>query len=100
MNSGSRQDGGGGRRCSLRAPTVRRWRSKNNGPMGKGGGGTDEMQGVGGGRKVKGEKGRNVDGEPHAWRRWKEVARGEGRQAIAIAVFTTATARAAARTRS
>jgi hypothetical protein len=58
MNSGSRRDGGGGRRCSSRAATGRRWRSGNDGPMGKGGGGTDKTRGVGGGREIKGEEGR------------------------------------------
>jgi hypothetical protein len=58
VNSGSCQDGGGGRRCSSLAPMGRRLRSGNDGPMGKGGGGTDETQGVGGGYKIKGEEGR------------------------------------------
>ncbi len=58
MNSGSCQDGGGGRRCLSRAAMGRRWRSRNDGPMGKGGGGPDKMQGVGGGREIKGEEGR------------------------------------------
>ncbi len=31
VNSGSRRDRGGGRRCSSRAPTGRRWRSGNDG---------------------------------------------------------------------
>jgi hypothetical protein len=57
VNSGSRWDGSGGRRCSSQAATERRWRSRNDGPMGKGGGGTDERQGVGGGRKIKGVEG-------------------------------------------
>ncbi len=57
MNSGSCWDGGGGRRCLPWAAMGRGWRSGNNGPMGKGGGGTDETQGVGGGRKIKGEEG-------------------------------------------
>ncbi len=56
MNSSSCQDGSGGRRCSSWAPMGRRWRSRNNGPMGKGGGGMDEMRGVGGGRKIRGEE--------------------------------------------
>ncbi len=58
MNSGSPRDGGGGRRCSSRAAMGRRWRSGNDGPMGRGGGGTDETRGVGGGREIKGEEGR------------------------------------------
>jgi hypothetical protein len=58
VNSGSRWYGSGGRRCLSRAATGRRWRSGNDGPMGKGGGGTDKTQGVGGGRKIKGEEGR------------------------------------------
>jgi hypothetical protein len=58
VNSSSLWDGGGGRRCLSRAATERRWRRGNDGPMGKGGGGTDETQGVGGGRKIKGEEGR------------------------------------------
>jgi hypothetical protein len=57
VNSGSCRDGGGGRRCLSRAATGRRWRSGNNGPMGKGGGGTDETRGVGGGSEIKGEEG-------------------------------------------
>jgi hypothetical protein len=44
--------------------------------------------------------GGDVDGEPCAWHHWEELARGEGRQAIAIAAVTTAMARAVARTRS
>ncbi len=58
MNSGSHRDGGKGRRCLSWAATGRRWRRWNDGPMGKGGGGTDKTQGVGGGRKIKGEEGR------------------------------------------
>ncbi len=58
MNSGSHRDGGGKRRCLLWAATGRRWRSGNDGPMGKGGGGMDEAQEVGGGCKIKGEEGR------------------------------------------
>jgi hypothetical protein len=58
VNSGSRRDGGGGRKWSSRAATGRRWRSKNDGPMGKGGGGMDKTQGVGGGREIKREEGR------------------------------------------
>jgi hypothetical protein len=42
----------------------------------------------------------DVDGEPRAWRGLEELARGEGRRAIANAAVTTATARAAAWTRS
>ncbi len=101
MNSGSRRDGSGGRRCSSWAATGRRWRSGNDGPMGKGGGGTDETRGVGGGREIKGEerRGGDVDGEPRARRRREELARGEGRRAIAIAAVITVMARAAARTR-
>jgi hypothetical protein len=57
VNSGSHLYGSGGRRCSSWAVTGRRWRSGNDGPMGKGGGGTDEMRGVGEGRKIKGEEG-------------------------------------------
>jgi hypothetical protein len=59
VNSGSRWDGSGGKRCSSRAAMGRRWRSRNDGPMGKGGGGTDETQGVGGGREIEGEEGRS-----------------------------------------
>jgi hypothetical protein len=60
VNSGSCQDGGGGRRrrCLSQAATGRRWRSRNDGPMGKGRGGMDETQRVGGGCKIKGEEGR------------------------------------------
>jgi hypothetical protein len=57
VKSGSPWDGSGGRRCLSRAAMGRRWRSGNDGPMGKGGGGTDETQGVGGGCKIKGEEG-------------------------------------------
>ncbi len=100
MNSSSCWDGGGGRRCLSRAAMGRRWRSRNNGPMGKGGGGADKTQGVGGGRKIKGDRGGDVNGEPCAWRCWEELAHGEGQQAIAIAAMIVAMARAAARTRS
>jgi hypothetical protein len=100
VNSGSCSDGGGGRRCSSRAATGRRWRSENDGPMGKGGGGMDEMRGVGGGCKSRERRGGDVDGEPRAWHPWEELARGEGRRAIAILAVIMATARAAARTRS
>ncbi len=58
MNSGSCWDGGGGRRCLSRAATGNRWRSRNDGLMGKGGGGMGKMRGVGGGRKINGDGGR------------------------------------------
>jgi hypothetical protein len=41
-------------------------------------------------------RGGDVDGEPYAQRRQEELARGEGRQAIAIAAVITAMARVAA----
>jgi hypothetical protein len=93
VNSGSCLDGSGGRRCLSRAVTGRRWRSGNDGPMGKGGRGTNETRGVGGGRE---RRGGDVDGEPRAQRCREELTRGEGRRAIAIAVVIMATARAAA----
>ncbi len=100
MNSGSRRDGSGGRRCLSRAAMGRRWRSGKDGPMGKGGGGMDEMRGVGGGGKSRERRGRDVNGEPRAWHCREELARGEGWRAIAIAVVIMATMRAAAWTRS
>ncbi len=77
MNSSSCWNGSGGRICSSRAAMGRRWRSRNNGLMSKGGGGTDETQGVGGGYKIKGEEGRGcrwgascltLSGGTHSWR--------------------------------
>jgi hypothetical protein len=58
VKSGSRWDGGGGRRYLSQAAMGRRWRSGNDGPMGKGGGRMDEKRGVGGGCNIKGEEGR------------------------------------------
>ncbi len=46
-----------GKEMLSRAATGRRWRIGNDGPMGKGGGGTDDMQVVGGGREIRGEEG-------------------------------------------
>ncbi len=50
--------------------------------------------------KSRERRGRDFDGEPCAWRCPEELARGDGRRAIAILVVTMATARAAAQTRS
>ncbi len=69
------------------------------GTMGKGGEGTDELQG-GGGRKIEGEEGQDGDGEPHAWRRREELAPGGGGGDIPIAAAATSSARAAAQMRS
>ncbi len=43
------------------------------GTVGKGGEGTDKMQG-GGGCKIEGEEGQDGDVEPHAWHYWGELA--------------------------
>jgi hypothetical protein len=80
VNSSSRQDGSGGRRCSSQAATGRRWRSGNNGPMGMGGEGTDKTQGVGGGCKIKGEEGQGCQWRalclalPGGTRSWRGTA--------------------------
>ena len=50
--------------------------------------------------KSRERRGGDVDGEPSARHRREELARGEGRRAIAIAAVITATARAVARKRS
>jgi hypothetical protein len=50
--------------------------------------------------KSRERRGGDVDGEPHAWHQWEELARGEGWQGITVAVVIMATTRAAARTRS
>jgi hypothetical protein len=61
--------------------------------MGKGGGGTDEMQ-RGGGLKIEGEGGWD------AWHVGRNLLTERGVAAVAIAVAVTATVRAAARKRA
>ncbi len=67
--------------------------------MGEEGRGTDETRG-GGGRKIEGERGRDGDGERHAWLVRRNLLTERGLAAIAIAVAATATVRAVARKRS